>query len=177
MVAHAELYGNGSRLCDIIAAQFKLGRNSKGVHMAKKNEDSETNSWLRTLYEITHSDTRWAKEQGWQVVNWTLLLFGAVLGIQQIVPALPLYAFLVADTAIVLVASFYLLDLHWWTSGMRRTADRIENEIPNASTLLERRAHDRNHYKYLVVQFLVVGGGLIFVVMAHLYSCPKGGAA
>ena len=135
----------------------------------RKNKDSETTSWLQTLYQVAHSDTRWAKEQGWRVVNWTLLLFGALLGIQKIVPNLPLCAFLVGDAVVVFVAGFYLIDLQSWSSGMRRTADKIENRIPNVASILERRILDRNHYKYLVIQFLVIVGALSFVVLAQCY--------
>lgn len=139
----------------------------------QNNKDPETTSWLQALYQIAHSDTRWAKEQGWQVVNWTLLLFGALLGIQKLIPALPLCAIFVADAAVTLVAVFYLIDLQWWSSGMRRTADKIEEQIPNAASILERRIRDRNHYKYLVIQFLVIVGALGFVVLAQCYLSQK----
>jgi len=139
----------------------------------QKNKDPDTTSWFQTFYQIAHSDTRWAKEQGWQVVNWTLLLFGALLGIQKLVPNLPLCAFLVADVVVVLVAGFYLIDLQWWSSGMRRTADKIENLIPNVASILERRIRDRNHYKYLAIQFLIIVGALSFVVLAHFYLDQK----
>jgi len=138
----------------------------------QKNGDPDTTGWLQTFYQIAHSDTRWAKEQGWKVVNWALLLFGALLGIQQyFVPNVSSFVFPVVDTAVLLIAIFFLLDLHSWASSTRRTAEKIENKIPNVDSILERPDYDKNNRFYLGMQILVVVVAFFLVVMVHLYRC------
>jgi hypothetical protein len=125
-------------------------------------------SWLRTFYQLVHSDTRWTKEQGWRVVNWTLLLYGAILGIAKfLLPTLPQITFVLVDGGVLLVAIIYLVDLHLSAAALRRSATRIEGEIPEAS-LLERRTHDTYHFLYLGIQLVVVVAAFVLVTAAHL---------
>ena len=140
----------------------------------QKHGDSETTSWLQTFYQIAHSDTRWAKEQGWRVVNWALLLFDALLVVQQYLSAnvSPL-VFAAIDAGVLLVAIFYLFDLQSWASSTRRTAEKIENKIPEVSTVLERRAYDKDNKFFMGVQFIVIFVAFFLVLMAHLCWCQK----
>ncbi len=136
----------------------------------REDRDPERTSWLRTLYQVSHSDIRWAKEQGWRIVNWTLLLFSALLGLAKYLhPQISPITFAYVDAVIVIVAIVYLAELHIWAAGTRRTAAKIEDEIADVTTILERRSHDRNHLFYLGVQLLVVVGACILVVTAHIY--------
>lgn len=130
--------------------------------------DKEKGSWLRTLYQTAHSDIRWAKEQGWRVVNWALLLFAALLAIARYpLSSVPATAFAAVDALVLLVAMVFLVELHLWAAATRRTAAKIEKEIGDLVTLLERRAEDRNHYFYLVIQLLVVIAAFVLAVIAH----------
>ena len=104
---------------------------------------SERSSWLRTLYQIAHSDTRWAKEQGWRVVNWTLLLFGALLGLAKYLnPQISPIAFSFIYAVILIAAIIYLVELHCWAKDTRSTSARIEEEIPDVEGILITRTYD-----------------------------------
>lgn len=104
-------------------------------------EPQERGAWLRTLYQLTHSDTRWAKEQGWRVVNWTLLLFGALLAIAKwLAPDFSLSAFVIANLFLLAVGIYYLVNLHCWALSNRKSAEQLEAQIPeDVASLLDRR--------------------------------------
>ncbi len=134
-------------------------------------ENRERASWLRTLYQIAHSDTRWAKEQGWRVVNWTLLLFGGLFGIAHLLrPHVSVTAFLIASVLVLVVAVFYLIGLHRWALSTRGTAERIEAQIPDIASVLDRRCPGEKHLFYLTVQLAVVLVAFVFAVLAHVFA-------
>ena len=134
-------------------------------------EDHERASWLRTLYQVAHSDTRWAKEQSWRVINWTLLLFGGLLGIARLLrPHVSITAFLIATVPVLVVAVFYLIGLHRWALSTRGTAERIEAQIPDIASVLDRRRPGAKHYFYLTVQLAVVFVAFVFSVLAHVFA-------
>ena len=135
----------------------------------QQDRDPERMSWLRTYYQVAHSDTRWTKEQGWRVVNWTLLLYGAILGIAKfLLPKIAQITFIFVDAGVLLVAIIFLVDLHLSAAALRRSATRIEDEIPDAS-LLERRTHDTYHFLYLGIQLVIVVTAFVLVTAAHLH--------
>lgn len=133
-------------------------------------EPQERGAWLRTLYQLTHSDTRWAKEQGWRVVNWTLLLFGALLAIAKWpAPYFSLCAFVIANLFLLAVGIYYLLDLHCWTQSNRKSAEQLEAQIPeDVLSLLDRRAPGEKHLPYLLIQVGIVFVAFILVLLAHI---------
>lgn len=138
--------------------------------MAQSEQIDE--NWLKTFYQIAHSDTRWAKEQGWRVVNWALLLFGALLSIHKyFVPDVSLLLFVAVDAVVLLLAIFFLCHLHSWASSTRRTAEKIENKIPNVDSILERQSHDKGNWLYLGMQLLVVVISFFLVIFVHLHMC------
>lgn len=145
----------------------------------QEKEDPDQASWLRTLYQIAHSDTRWTKEQGWRVVNWTLLLYGAVLGTAKyLLPKLSSTVFIFVDMGVLIVALIYLVKLHLSAAGTRRTAARIEDRIPpDVVTLLERRTQDTYHNFYLGIELAVVVVAFILVAAAHLHLASTNVAA
>ena len=122
-----------------------------------RQRDDDRSSWLRTLYQIAHSDTRWAKEQGWRVVNWSLLLFAALLAVSKYVLAeVSWIAFGVIAVLVVVVAIIFLLDLSQFGAGTRRTSSQIQKEIPDASEILDQRSGDRDQTFYLTIQIVVL---------------------
>lgn len=134
----------------------------------RKSGNSEEASWLRTFYQVAHSDTRWAKEQGWRAVKWTVLLFGAALGIQKYLTSnVPSIVFPLIDIAVLSVAILYLRDLHHWMVSTSRTTDKIEAQIHPISSILERHRSNHNHLSFLVVQYAVIIIAFVLVVLAH----------
>ncbi|MEK7815586.1 MAG: hypothetical protein AAB294_02060 [Pseudomonadota bacterium] len=133
-------------------------------------EPQERGAWLRTLYQLTHSDTRWAKEQGWRVVNWTLLLFGALLAIAHLLaPHFSLCAFVIAGLFLLAVGIYYLVGLHCWALSNRRSAEQLEAQIPkDVVSLLDRRAPGEKHLPYLLVQVGIVTVAFVLVLAVHI---------
>ena len=129
--------------------------------------DPESASWLRTMYQTSHSDTRWAKEQAWRVVNWTLVLFFGLLSIAEYVKlSVPL--FFISEVFLLAMAIIYLCELHDSARNTRQTSARIENLIPDIKRLLELRTCDKDHKLYLVTQMLVVIGAFVFVALVFM---------
>jgi len=135
-------------------------------------EPRECAAWLRTLYQIAHSDTRWAKEQGWRVVNWTLLLFGALLAIAHLLmPHFSIIAFVIAGVFVLAVGICYLVDLHRWALRTRGNAERLEAQIPeDIASLLDRRAPGEKHLPYLLVQLGIVTVAFVFALLVHIFK-------
>ena len=125
--------------------------------------------WLRLLYQLAHSDIRWAKEQGWRVVNWALLLYAANLGLHRLLKDVPTTSFALLDAAIGVIAVVYLADLHHFASGTRASAFMIQAQIPGVGGFLQHRQSDRNHVAYFVVQVAVVIVSLVLAVLALPY--------
>lgn len=102
------------------------------------------------------------------MVNWTLLLFGGLLGIGRLLrPHVSVTAFLIASVLVLVVAVFYLIGLHRWALSTRGTAERIEAQIPNIASVLDRRRPGEKHI-FLTVQLAVVLVAFVFVVLAHV---------
>lgn len=137
---------------------------------APGNDRNDRAAWLRMLYQVAHSDTRWAKEQSWRVVNWGLLLFAANLGIykfllEQVSPTV----FALLDALVAVIAVLILLDLHRSASGTRATTSKIQAQIPDIDGILDRREVDREHVAYFGVQVAVVVVSLVLAVLALVY--------
>ena len=122
--------------------------------------------WLRLLYQLAHSDIRWAKEQGWRVVNWALLLFGASLALYKFLLDTPLWVFALLDAGIAVIAILYLVDLHQFAAVNRETGSRIQAQVPEVDGILSHRKLDRDHVAYLVVKLVVVVVSLVLTVLA-----------
>ena len=142
-----------------------------------KLDDDDRGSWLRTLYQIAHSDTRWAKEQSWRVVYWSLLLFAALLAIFKYLVHGVADGFFIGITfigitiAIPVMAYLSLLDLHRSAGGTRRTTDKIQkDEIKELSSrFLDPRQTDLEHYLYLIMQVVVLVVAAALTILALPY--------
>ena len=137
----------------------------------RQDRGSESGSWLRTLYQHSRSDTIWAKEQGWRVVNWALVLFGANLSAQRYIISdiVSPVIFVLIDAGILLAAILYIVDLHCSANYSRRLAARIEEKIPEVTALLEPPGHGQNRFFYLGIQFAVIVTAFVLVVLAHYH--------
>ena len=135
-------------------------------------EPRERAAWLRMLYQIAHSDIRWAKEQGWRVVNWTLLLYGALLGTAHLLtPHFSITAFVIAGVFVLAVGTYCLVDLHRWALRTRGNAERLEAHIPEDITaLLDRRAPGEKHLPYLLVQLGIVIVAFVLALLVHIFK-------
>jgi hypothetical protein len=122
--------------------------------------------WLLLLYEQSHSDIRWAKEQSWRVVNWALLLFAANLGIHKYLSNFSVLYFGLLDAAVAIIAVVYLADLHNFAHCSRSNGLKIEKQVPGLDGFLKRRDTDRNHIVYFVVKITVVLVSLVIAVIA-----------
>ncbi len=135
-------------------------------------DDDYRGSWLRTLYQIAHSDTRWAKEQSWRVVYWSLLLFAAELAIFKYLVHGVADGFFIGITIVIPVMAFLsLLDLRRSAGGTRRTMDKIQkDEIKELSSFLDLRQTDLEHDLHLIMRvfMLVVAAGLTILALPYV---------
>jgi hypothetical protein len=137
--------------------------------VAEQDTDAEKKArsdWPRLFYQLAHSDIRWAKEQGWKVVNWALLLFGASLALYKFLLDTSLWVFAFLDAVIAVIAIVYLVDLHQFAAGNRETASRIQAQVPEIDGILSHRKWDRDHVVYLVVKISIVVISLVLTVLA-----------
>jgi len=140
-----------------------------------RQDDAYRGPWLRTLYQVAHSDTRWAKEQSWRVVYWSLLLFAAVLAISKyLVHGVPSKVFITLSGAftimILVVAILFLRDLRQFVAGTRHTTDQIQkDEIRELSRFLDLRPALRGDTFYWRVQLCVLCFAAVLTISALLY--------
>ena len=123
----------------------------------------------RTLYELAHSDIRWAKEQSVHAVYWSFLLFAALIPLAKLLisflrpPAIIPVAVLVGVLAVI-----YLLDLNQFAAGSRRRIEKLQKLANLDSDLIGPQRSDPDHAAYLVAQTIAVVLGLAAVSAALL---------
>jgi len=137
-----------------------------------RQDDADRGSWLRTLYQVAHSDTRWAKEQSWRVVYWSLLLFAAELAIfKYLGPGGHVKVFIALTITILFVGIISLYDLRQSVAGTRHTTDKIQrDEFRELSRFLDLRSASLGDTFYLLVQLgvLLIAAALTIVVLCYI---------
>lgn len=63
---------------------------------------------------------------------------------------------------------YYLTDLHRWAQSHRGTSERIEAEIPEVSSLLDRRPPGEKHLPQLLVQLGIITVAFLLALLAHI---------
>ena len=134
----------------------------------------DRDAWLRTWYQLAHADVRWAKEQGWRVVNWGLLILGALVAVAKYASAQasPI-VFSLIGAAVVIVAIAWLVDLHRFAEYGRRTcADtckEIKWEVPGGVTT------GAEHMIYLMIKIAVLVVALVLFAVLIVQLGHRGG--
>lgn len=128
---------------------------------------SDAGDWQRLYYQLAHSDIRWSKEQGWRVVNWALLLYGAVITIAQfMLHTVSSLAFIVIGVFVAIVAIIWLVDLHSFGSKSRQVCRDISKSLPRESKHPSGEGSSDRHNFYLVIQLIVIIMGLVLFIVA-----------
>jgi hypothetical protein len=114
--------------------------------------------WLLALYQMSHSDVRWCKEQGWRAVSWTFALFGAISALYRYPFAkAPLCPFVIIVLAIMIAFAFYARGLQSFAKEARERSDKIEARAPvEVRDLLASRGTDPNYEFLLYIQIAIV---------------------
>jgi hypothetical protein len=102
---------------------------------------------LALLYQLAHSDIRWAKERASLTMYWIIALQVGSLALH-----LPTPITTVVIVAATLFASVHLLDLHRFGVEHRRVTDDIAQRMEGVASLFPGRAADSNHVVYLCLQ-------------------------
>jgi len=130
----------------------------------------DADTWLLTLYELSHSDVRWAKEQGWRAVNWAFLLFGALVPLAKILlPQVHLMAFATLVFMLAVLAIGYLTELHLFAAESRRRYVEIQRRVMMDSKLSGVQSSGSLYLGHLAVQLVAVDVGAVAVLLALLY--------
>lgn len=133
--------------------------------MTESKDNGERGSWLPTLYEIAHAEIRWAKEQGWRVVNWALVLFGGLIAVAKLLQPTPWYYFAALALLVLLAGYFFVDDLHESAASARGNADRIEKRIPGAAELLQVHDGNQDHRFHFYVQLILLAMGFLLAIL------------
>jgi len=94
------------------------------------NKDEE----LRLLYQVTVSDLASYKRQQWQVTNYGLLLYAAIISIQKLLGNIfpwEVFALIIAAIAICASSSLILIKLDKSIKGLRRGLTELRRHFTN----------------------------------------------
>lgn len=133
--------------------------------MTESRDNGESRSWLPKLYEIAHAEIRWAKELGWRVVNWTLVLFGGLIAVAKLLQPTPWYYFAALALVVLLAAYFFVDDLHESAASARGNAERIEKRIPGAAEFLQVHGGNADHRFHFYVQLVILAMGFLLAIL------------
>jgi len=133
--------------------------------------DPKQDPWLHTVYEVSNSDTRWAKEQAWRVINWSFLLLAALIPIAKIlVSHVPLWSFTVVGLALVSFSWLELVRLYRFADQARARCNDIQTRVRIDPLLVGTPTKQSVHRSYLIVQCAAVllALGAVLLVMRYL---------
>ena len=123
------------------------------------DNNTPTDDWQQLV-----SDVRWAKEQGWKVLQWTVLLQAAIYAASTQIGEVPVWVYFVLTLIVAFAASAYLIDLHIFAKKSRTEALTVlPDYVPWGHS--RKRGH---HAPYLSLQLAVVVGATIIVVVGVL---------
>lgn len=147
--------------------------------------DPDRLAWRLACYHEAENDIRWAKERASSVVNWSVLLLGAIAAASDDFRERGL----LLGFGLILggVAIFWLWDLHRFAAKAR---NRVHGEkqhkdgpvvlrlLPTKEEMPEvypvTREKGRDHPGHLIAQVAVVVVALLFA-LAYVWTEPRGG--
>jgi hypothetical protein len=121
--------------------------------------------WKKLLVELAWSDIRWAKEQGWKVLQWSIVLLAAVYAASRQLQDIPVGVYILFVVAIGFIAVWYLVDLHTFAKDSRDRFRTLAEGVSELSDVLSPSGFDPDHKLYLAVQILVVSAAAIVLVI------------
>lgn len=143
------------------------------------NDTESKSDWHKIWFQHAHSDSRWAKEQGWKVSQWTVVLIAGLVAAGRQLTTVPVEVWFMALVLIEAFAIWYLLDLHRFGKTSRDTSERLLKKPDELKAwredLLPKREKDPHHYTHLVARIVVVvAAGVIgaAVVWAAYHTTP-----
>jgi hypothetical protein len=140
------------------------------LKMAPAEEDSRS-EWEIAGYQEALADIRWAKERMGEIVQWAVILLGALTAVARTVSAFGSCSFVTFGVLVSGCAIWWLIDLHLFA---RKTRDRVDSLLERAPAVMRpKRPRDRNHVKYLAIQSIVIVIACAVAVVAIL-TAPAG---
>jgi hypothetical protein len=105
--------------------------------------------WRRAIFDAAHHDIWWVKEQQMSAGNWTLLLLGALVGVNQLLtspgqtpaPTQPRLLGL-ASLLVVGLGSYYVWDLYLTMVRSRRRAKAIVEHVDDPNGIFTESKRD-----------------------------------
>ncbi|QQE87917.1 hypothetical protein [Azotobacter chroococcum] len=140
---------------------------------AMSNEAAED---LRLLYQVTCQDLAQFKQQQWQVSNYGLLLYGAIVGIAQLIrPISDKEAIILLFLIVIIIVScvFCILKLE---KSIKARRDRLKNVRGKLSKELEsawatqNKEPDSPAISNLLIAALSVGAGVVLWLVLCEFS-------
>lgn len=127
--------------------------------------------WQHSWYKEAQTDIRWAKERGWVVMYYSVLLVAAIYAAAQVITPLPAGFFFMATAFVANVSVVWLADLRGFAAKARRYVVHSLSEIGEGPSYPFSRPRDRDHLLQFASQVVVIlGAGL--VVSIGIYGIP-----
>jgi len=123
----------------------------------------EAEQALPVLYQLAHSDIRWAKERSSLAVYWMLALQAGILALHL---SLPLTVVLIVSPT--LFVGIHLIDLHQFARTCRDVTVKIAARMRGVADVLPDRSADKDHVTYLLLHLGAVGVGAAVAIVAAL---------
>jgi hypothetical protein len=120
--------------------------------------------WVKIWYQTAHSDIRWAKEQGWRALQWTVVLLAGLVAAARQIGSIPQQVFLILIFTVAAFAIFYQADLHKFAKHSRSITEGVLKKVPGRKENLPKRKFDPDHRLYLIVRIAVILGAAVFAV-------------
>ena len=131
--------------------------------MSGEQNKPPPDEWVKMWYQLAHSDIRWAKEQGWRALQWTIVLLVALVVAAKQIESMPRWAFVILILLVGFIALWYQLDLHQFAKRSRDFANKLRENIP--LPVPERKA-DPNHWVYLFIRIIAIVGAVVFAYLS-----------
>jgi hypothetical protein len=103
--------------------------------------------WMLAFYATLHSDMQWAKGQGWNAVQWTVLLQAALYAGYNEFTAISWAVWAVASVLLTALSCWWLGDLHRFAKATRDSCELLleQNAKEERASLRPRRGDDPDH--------------------------------
>lgn len=124
--------------------------------------------WRKTWFENAHAEVRWSKEQGWRVLEGSVLLLGGIVAASLSISEFSVVWVAVMVVVVVGFAILYMVDLHRSANKSRRWCAEILPNGPGPA-----RTFDRDHLFYLLGRIVIVlVAGTLSLWIAALQQRP-----
>jgi len=136
-----------------------------------QQSDQNINEYIRLSFQTALDDIRFFKKQQWIVTNYTLLIFGAIIGVSRYITYFGREWLIYLTGIIMLLAIILIFQLQCSTQKARHRKDGVRRKLPkNIEILLFGENQDGRCIKFLdqysvmcLLIMVIIGGSILSV--------------